>query len=272
MHSVDVRSRLYINARPRCYGRHAGALQGLRILDLSHNSLSGPLRASWAGLPSLSLLDVSYNNFTGTVPGSLFRAPLLETALLHVNSLTGSLPASQGAGTHIMLRTGLEELQSPEASCSYLKACLLHPTGPACLEPQVHVCLQACSQLLCQSSNVTTAFITFKNSLPNPAMPLVRSGHDVRACDRETCQTSDRLDYPCPKDHFNPTSDNLVCVLQPGTRPTWHTSGWRQTSSREASPARCARSAPWCPSTFQPTCSQVRLKQLTTAESVIQGI
>ncbi len=85
-----------VSSETECHVPRAGALQQLRILDLSNNNISGVLRASWAGLPSLTLLDVSSNSFNGTVPGSLFRAPLLETALLQDNSLTGALPASQG--------------------------------------------------------------------------------------------------------------------------------------------------------------------------------
>ena len=100
--SLQLASRNFVSLlhkvclKTDCHVPHAGALQQLRILDLSNNNISGVLRASWAGLPSLTMLDVSSNNFNGTVPGSLFRAPLLETALLQDNSLTGALPASQG--------------------------------------------------------------------------------------------------------------------------------------------------------------------------------
>ncbi|XP_041000435.1 probable LRR receptor-like serine/threonine-protein kinase At3g47570 [Juglans microcarpa x Juglans regia] len=70
----------------------------LRVLNLSHNSLSGTLRPEEVGgLRSIYLLDVSNNNFSGEIPITIGDCLSLESLYLHHNSFQGNLPVSLNA-------------------------------------------------------------------------------------------------------------------------------------------------------------------------------
>lgn len=69
----------------------------LQSLDLSGNSLSGPLPAqicSW--LPYLVNLDLSSNSFSGSIPPEFINCKFLNTLVLSDNKLTGSIPYEIG--------------------------------------------------------------------------------------------------------------------------------------------------------------------------------
>ncbi|MCO5572180.1 hypothetical protein L7F22_025931 [Adiantum nelumboides] len=69
-------------------------LQGLSYLNVSNNSLHGPIPARVGELAAnLTHFDLSANNFSGSIPSSLARCTLLKYLDLNKNSLTGKFPA-----------------------------------------------------------------------------------------------------------------------------------------------------------------------------------
>jgi len=59
------------------------------MLDLSNNSLTGPLPESLAAVHGLQELDVSHNRLNGAVPDALGRLETLSRLVLSGNSLSG---------------------------------------------------------------------------------------------------------------------------------------------------------------------------------------
>ncbi|GJN02395.1 hypothetical protein PR202_ga19741 [Eleusine coracana subsp. coracana] len=70
-----------------------GELRGLVGLDLSYNSFSGPIPTRLGDLKQLQKLDLSSNNLTGAVPASLTGLKSLTFLALSNNGLRGRLPA-----------------------------------------------------------------------------------------------------------------------------------------------------------------------------------
>lgn len=66
----------------------------LQTLDLSFNSVSGPIPVSFSNLTLLHRLALSSNSFTGPVPDSLGSLQRLQELYLDNNCLTGSVPRS----------------------------------------------------------------------------------------------------------------------------------------------------------------------------------
>lgn len=67
--------------------------EGFQYLDLSGNSLNGPVPDSWKALTNLKYLDLSANQFTGVLfgPGGLCDSYALETLKVYDNQLTSAL-------------------------------------------------------------------------------------------------------------------------------------------------------------------------------------
>ncbi|CAH9117869.1 unnamed protein product [Cuscuta europaea] len=65
-------------------------LKNLKILNLSHNILSGQL-GDFSGLGNLREMDLSHNNLTGDLPSSVRGLTSLTSLFLQNNSLTGSV-------------------------------------------------------------------------------------------------------------------------------------------------------------------------------------
>ncbi|KAF8681963.1 hypothetical protein HU200_045418 [Digitaria exilis] len=65
-------------------------------LDLSHNSLSGPLPFEVGSLANLNTLSLSGNQLSGQVPTTIKNCIVLETLLLDSNSFQGSIPQPLG--------------------------------------------------------------------------------------------------------------------------------------------------------------------------------
>ncbi|KAI5019885.1 hypothetical protein ZWY2020_044773 [Hordeum vulgare] len=74
--------------------RGIGGLAGLVHLDLSYNSLTGPIPARIGELRSLQGLDLSYNSFSGPIPSKLGQLAQLQKLDLSSNNLTGGVPAT----------------------------------------------------------------------------------------------------------------------------------------------------------------------------------
>lgn len=66
----------------------------LQTLDLSYNSLSGPIPVSFSNLTLLRRLALSKNSFTGPIPESLGSLQRLQELFLDNNRLTGAVPRS----------------------------------------------------------------------------------------------------------------------------------------------------------------------------------
>ncbi|XP_026418244.1 protein STRUBBELIG-RECEPTOR FAMILY 2-like [Papaver somniferum] len=67
------------------------SMKYLRHLNISHNSLSGPVGNVFMGLPHLKQMDLSYNNFTGDLPRSFGSLKNLTGLFLQNNQFTGSV-------------------------------------------------------------------------------------------------------------------------------------------------------------------------------------
>ncbi|RXH73573.1 hypothetical protein DVH24_016395 [Malus domestica] len=66
-----------------------GFLKNLRILDLSNNSISGPIPVSLGNLSRLEELIISDNSFEGPIPVSLGNLSSLEVLIISDNSFEG---------------------------------------------------------------------------------------------------------------------------------------------------------------------------------------
>ena len=83
-----------------------GELQGLKVLDLSRNSLSGSIPPELGNIESLEELNLGYNQLTGSIPaelGDLGNLEVLNLCVQHqvhagtrVGGLTGSIPPELG--------------------------------------------------------------------------------------------------------------------------------------------------------------------------------
>ncbi|GKV42362.1 hypothetical protein SLEP1_g49773 [Rubroshorea leprosula] len=72
------------------YNKDLGYLSNLEVLNLSHNSLSGNLPIQ--GFTRLEILDLSWNQFSGGIPPSIGALHSLKALSLSNNQLNGSLP------------------------------------------------------------------------------------------------------------------------------------------------------------------------------------
>ncbi|KAF3635133.1 hypothetical protein FXO38_24776 [Capsicum annuum] len=70
------------------------SLKQLDYLDLTRNSLFGPLPINISMLQKLTELDLSYNSLNGTMPSEVFSLPLLSSLSLRHNRFNGPFPQS----------------------------------------------------------------------------------------------------------------------------------------------------------------------------------
>uniref|UniRef100_A0A5B6ZVI5 Putative LRR receptor-like serine/threonine-protein kinase GSO2 n=1 Tax=Davidia involucrata TaxID=16924 RepID=A0A5B6ZVI5_DAVIN len=66
----------------------------VRIIDLSSNSLSGPIPAEISGLHALRFLNLSRNHLTGKIPDQIGGMTTMESLDLSRNHLSGQIPQS----------------------------------------------------------------------------------------------------------------------------------------------------------------------------------
>lgn len=69
-----------------------GEFKSLRLLNLSHNSLTGHIPSSLGNMSLLESLDFSSNQLTGIIPRQLTSLTFLASLNLSVNNLSGSIP------------------------------------------------------------------------------------------------------------------------------------------------------------------------------------
>ncbi|XP_031491478.1 receptor-like protein kinase HSL1 [Nymphaea colorata] len=69
-----------------------GRLGRLRLLELKHANLTGPIPDGFRNLIALEWLDLSKNALTGSIPAGLFQLPNLTSVFLNDNDLTGEIP------------------------------------------------------------------------------------------------------------------------------------------------------------------------------------
>ncbi|CAI0555055.1 unnamed protein product [Linum tenue] len=124
---------------------HIGNLSFLKELDLTNNSLTGEIPASFfnlssltdvyfsynqlhgnlprnlgISLPNLRTLDVAYNRFTGTVPPSLSNASSLVVLQLPSNNFTGTMPSMESSRNLMWLSIFNNSLGSGASSLQWL--------------------------------------------------------------------------------------------------------------------------------------------------------
>ena len=69
-----------------------GALKSLKVLNVSHNKLSGRIPDTFGDLKDIESLDLSHNNLSGEIPESFGKLIQLTVLDLSNNKLTGKIP------------------------------------------------------------------------------------------------------------------------------------------------------------------------------------
>lgn len=128
-----------------------GALPALTVLDMSNNSLTGPL-PSFAST-KLSGVDLSFNKLTGGIPAVLAGHPALHSLDLKGNQISGLPTKWLGAPA-----------DGEAAPLSYLR-CVGEGRAIACLWPHAACLLQQAAPPACWHSNCP---LIFHLSLPLP--------------------------------------------------------------------------------------------------------
>ncbi|RZC84319.1 hypothetical protein C5167_047104 [Papaver somniferum] len=67
------------------------SMKYLEHLNLSHNSISGPLGNTFTGFPNLKQMDLSHNKFTGNLPSTFESLTNLKSLFLQNNEFNGSV-------------------------------------------------------------------------------------------------------------------------------------------------------------------------------------
>ncbi|XP_034921501.1 cuscuta receptor 1-like isoform X4 [Populus alba] len=70
-----------------------GNLSMIKVLNLSHNSLTGPIPPTFSRLKEIESLDLSYNKLDGEIPPQLTKLFFLEFFNVAHNNLSGKTPA-----------------------------------------------------------------------------------------------------------------------------------------------------------------------------------
>ncbi|KAI3899132.1 hypothetical protein MKW92_019011 [Papaver armeniacum] len=78
------------------------SMKYLEHLNLSHNSLSGPLGNAFTGFPNLKQMDLSHNKFTGNLPSTFENLTNLKSLFLRNNEFNGSVS--------VLVPLGLQDL------------------------------------------------------------------------------------------------------------------------------------------------------------------
>ncbi|RVX12860.1 LRR receptor-like serine/threonine-protein kinase FLS2 [Vitis vinifera] len=79
-----------------------GALKALKLLNISHNKLSGKIPTSFGDLENIESLDMSHNKLSGSIPQTLTKLQQLTILDVSNNQLTGRIPDGGQMGTMVL--------------------------------------------------------------------------------------------------------------------------------------------------------------------------
>ena len=111
-----------------------GNLKALRKLDMSSNSLEGPVPGSLINLPALQILDISFNHLNGPLPvgqsdsrlgiadfsGNRLTLTRITLPSVHNLNLSDNDYAGKGELLHVTLNdSAFVDLRSNPFSCAY---------------------------------------------------------------------------------------------------------------------------------------------------------
>ncbi|CAN0880035.1 Probable LRR receptor-like serine/threonine-protein kinase At1g06840 [Linum grandiflorum] len=158
-------------------------LTRLLYLDLSWNSLSGPLPAKLSD--NMRAIDLSNNNLNGTIPGSYSNLKSLQTLSVENNSLTGSIPItiwqniSWGSTTRLELDLRKNLLSSIQGE----------------LNPPSNVTLRLQGNPICENANIANIG-KFCGSMGMESWTSTeRSTNSAVSCPVQACPTDDFFEY-----------------------------------------------------------------------------
>nr|XP_023927878.1 leucine-rich repeat receptor protein kinase EMS1-like [Quercus suber]POE91412.1 brassinosteroid lrr receptor kinase brl3 [Quercus suber] len=89
MSGIDLSCNNLVGKIPLELGRMGS---NIRVLNLSHNNLSGPIPVTFSNLNQIESLDLSYNNLNGKIPPQLTEMTSLAVFIVAHNNLSGTTP------------------------------------------------------------------------------------------------------------------------------------------------------------------------------------
>ncbi|EEF33681.1 leucine-rich repeat receptor-like protein kinase PXC2 [Ricinus communis] len=139
LHSISISgNRLGWSMHYPSVASLASSLQGLKVLDLSSNALSGEIPADIGVISSLLLFNISRNRLFGSIPSSIGELKMIQVLDFSNNKLNGRIPSEiGGAASLVELRLEKNSLTgnipTQIKNCSSLTSLILshnNLTGP----------------------------------------------------------------------------------------------------------------------------------------------
>ena len=89
MFGIDLSCNRLVGEIPPELGRISS---NIRVMNLSHNNLTGPIPTTFSNLKQIESLDLSYNNLNGKIPPQLTEMTSLAVFSVAHNNLSGTTP------------------------------------------------------------------------------------------------------------------------------------------------------------------------------------
>uniref|UniRef100_A0A2N9HEU0 Leucine-rich repeat-containing N-terminal plant-type domain-containing protein n=1 Tax=Fagus sylvatica TaxID=28930 RepID=A0A2N9HEU0_FAGSY len=89
MFGIDLSCNRLVGEIPSELGRISS---NIRVMNLSHNNLTGPIPTTFSNLKQIESLDLSYNNLNGKIPPQLTEMTSLAVFSVAHNNLSGTTP------------------------------------------------------------------------------------------------------------------------------------------------------------------------------------